>query len=166
MTDRDLKLPIGRWLLWGLVAVLALIVIVALVAGLGRSTTEEAAPPDVEQVEWSIIASTYTPNPGEVLLKGDEPVGLPTETWLRGVMLARTVGGVGFTWNMDAAPPVPVPVYDIDQAEGCEELAGHLELWAEETAQAPGEARRAEASAFAQHAVDTMMAEGCTIPEV
>ena len=53
MTDRDLKLPIGRWLLWGLLAVLGLIVIVALVAGLGRSTTEEAAPPDVEQVEWS-----------------------------------------------------------------------------------------------------------------
>ena len=57
-----------------------------------------------------------------------------------------------------------MPVFDIDEDRGdCDALNDHLEVWANETASAPGEARRAEASAFAQHAVNTLNSEGCEV---
>lgn len=43
----------------------------------------------------------------------------------------------------------------------CDELQGLLDEGAAEVAQAPGETRRAEAKAFAQHAVNTMQGQGC-----
>jgi len=161
-TDRDsLDLKFGRWLLWGLVAVVALIVIVIFFTNLARDSSE-TPPPAAEQVEWSIALTEYTPTLGLITLKGDVPLGTPTETWQNDFMLARTVGGVGFTWNMDVNPEVPTPVYDIDRASGCDALNNELNNWANEIPVAAGDARRAEASAFAQHALDTMLAEGCS----
>ena len=162
MTDREsLDLHFGRWLLWGLLAMVSLTVAVILFANISRDSSE-APPPAAEQVEWSISLQDYTPTLGVITLKGDVPVGTPTETWQDDFMLARTVGGAGFVWNMDATPEVPVPVYDIDQARGsCDQLNNELNNWANEVGTAAGDARRAEASAFAQHALDTMLAEGC-----
>ena len=160
MTDREsLDLHFGRWLLWGLVAIVGLMVIVIFFANLGRSS--EPPPPTAEQVEWSIELTEYTPTLGLITLKGDLPLGTPTETWQNDFMLARTVGGVGFTWNMDVNPEVPVPVFDINQAGSCDELNTELNNWANEIGVAAGDARRAEASAFAQHALDTMLADEC-----
>ena len=161
MTDRDsLDLNIGRWLWLGLLAVVAVIVLVVFLANILPGGDDDGDTTSAEQVEWSIVASEYTPNPGEVELKGDEPFGVPTETWLNGLLLARTAGG-SFDWNMDSSPPLPMPVFDIDEDRGdCDD---HLEVWANETASAPGEARRAEASAFAQHAVNTLNSEGCEV---
>lgn len=169
MTDREsLNLPWGRWLMWGLLAIVALIAIVVVLANLGRSDEPEASgstlPGGGDQVEWSIALTEYTPTLGLITLKGDTPLGTPTETWQNDFMLARTVGGVGFTWNMDVNPEVPLPVYDIDQAGSCSELNTELSNWANEVGNAAGDARRAEASAFAQHAYDTMAADGCPLP--
>jgi hypothetical protein len=166
MTDREsLELNFGRWLLWGLLAVVGLIVIVVFFANLGRSDEPEASgstpPGGGDQVEWSIALTEYTPTLGLITLKGDLPLGTPTETWQNDFMLARTVGGVGFTWNMDVNPEVPLPVFDIDQAGSCDELNTELNNWANEIGEAAGDARRAEASAFAQHALDTMLADEC-----
>lgn len=161
MTDREsLDLHFGRWLLWGLLAVVALMVVVIFFANLGK---QSSPPAEVgEQVEWSIQASEYTPSPGLVTLKGDIPLGFPTETWKDGVMLARSVDASQFEWNMNASPEVPIPVYEIDQDAGsCNALNDHLNNWGTETAQAPGDAQRTQAEAFAQHALDTMLAEGC-----
>ena len=138
-----------------------LIVVIIFVTNLARSSSE-APPPAAEQVEWSIALEDYTPTLGVITLKGDLPLGTPTETWQNDFMLARTVGGVGFIWNMDIKPEVPAPVYDIDQARGsCDQLNSELNNWANEVGTAAGDARRAEASAFAQYALDTMLAEGC-----
>jgi len=162
MTDREsLDLHFGRWLLWGLLAVVALLVVVIFFTNLARDSSEP--PPEVgEQVEWSIEVSEYAPSPGSVTLKGDVPLGFPTETWKDGFMQARSVDASQFEWNMDVSPEVPVPVYDVDQDAGsCNDLNDHLNDWATETAQAPGDAQRTQAEAFAQHALDTMLAEGC-----
>jgi hypothetical protein len=64
---------------------------------------------------------------------------------------------------MDVDPEVPMPVYEIDQAGSCEELNEILLEWANAVSTAAGEARRAEASAFAQHAANTMNDQGCEI---
>lgn len=160
MTDREsLDLNWGRWLLLGLGAVVSLIVVLIFFANLAKS--DDGSAPAVAQVEWSIELIDYTPTLGTVTLKGDTPLGTPTETWQNDFMLARTVGGVGFTWNMDVSPEVPMPVYEIDQASGCDDLNAQLLDWANQVASAPGEARRAEASSFAQHALSTMLADGC-----
>jgi hypothetical protein len=119
--------------------------------------------PDVERVEWTIEVSEYAPSPGTVTLKGDVPLGFPTETWKEDVLLARTVDARAFEWNMDVSPEVPIPVNEIDEAGDCDELQTLLEAWADATASAPGEARRAEAQAFAQHALDTMLDQGCEV---
>ena len=169
MSQRDdLNLPWGRWLLWGVLAIAALIAITLFFVNLGDEIEASATTPPTllpgagEQVEWSIVASEYTPSPGKVTLKGDTPLGFPTETWKGDFMLARSVGE-SFEWNMDVSPEVPTPVYEIDEAGSCDELQGLLDQWATEVAQAPGEARRAEAEAFAQHAVNTMQDQGCQI---
>ncbi len=165
MTDREsLDLHFGRWLLWGLAAILGLLVIVIFFANAARDSSSTSSD-GAEQVEWSIQTSEYTPTPGVVTLKGDTPTGLPTETWQNDLLLARTVGGEGFIWNMNVSPEVPVPVYDIDQAGSCDELNTELNNWANEIGHAAGDARRAEASAFAQHALDTMLADGCDPPQ-
>ncbi|MEE8374859.1 MAG: hypothetical protein V3S26_00885 [Acidimicrobiia bacterium] len=159
MTDREsLDLNWGRWLLWGVLAIAALIAITLFFVNLGDDTEATAG----EQVEWSIQVSEYAPSPGEVTLKGDTPLGFPTETWKDDFMVARSVGE-SFEWNMDVSPEVPTPVYEIDVAGSCDALQGLLDRWATEVAQAPGEARRAEAEAFAQHAANTMGDQGCQI---
>jgi hypothetical protein len=159
MTDREsLDLNWGRWLLWGVLAIAALIAITLFFVNLGNDTETTAS----EQVEWSIEVSEYAPSPGEVTLKGDTPLGFPTETWKDDFMVARNVGE-SFEWNMDVSPEVPTPVYEIDEAGSCDALQGLLDRWATEVAQAPGEARRAEAEAFAQHAANTMGDQGCQI---
>lgn len=161
-TDREsLDLHFGRWLLWGLAAVVGLIVVIIFFTNLARDSS--SPPPDVgAQVEWSIQTSEYTPTPGHVTLKGDVPLGFPTETWKDGFMLARSVDATQFEWNMDISPELPTPVYDIDQDRGsCDDLNNHLNDWANQVATAPGDAQRTQASAFAQHAADTMLAEGC-----
>lgn len=159
MTDREsLDLNWGRWLLWGVLAIAVLAAITLFFVNLGDDVETNAG----EQVEWSIGVSEYAPSPGEVTLKGDIPLGFPTETWKDGFMLARNVGE-SFEWNMDVSPEVPTPVYEIDEAGSCDGLQGLLDQWATGVAQAPGEARRAEAEAFAQHAIDTMGDQGCQI---
>jgi hypothetical protein len=158
--DYDFHFNWGRWLLWGLLAIIALIAALIFFANL--NTDVDDVPTGGDQVEWSIFAREYTPAPGEVTLKGDTPLGFPTETWKDDFLLARNVGE-SFEWNMDVSPEVPTPVYEIDEARSCDELQGHLENWATETAQAVGEARRAEAEAFAQHALNTMQDQGCEI---
>ena len=124
-TDRDsLDLNFGRWLWWGLLATIALIVVVVFLTNLARDN--EPTPPSAEQVEWSIHTSEYTPTPGTVTLKGDLPLGTPTETWKDGFLLARTVGGA-FGWTLDVSPEVPTPVYEIDQdRNSCDALNVHL----------------------------------------
>jgi hypothetical protein len=159
MTDREsLDLNWGRWLLWGVLAIAALVVVTLFFVNLGDDTETAAG----EQVEWSIEVSEFAPSPGEVTLKGDTPLGFPTETWKDDFLVARSVGE-SFEWNMDVSPEVPTPVYEIDKAGSCDELQGLLDQWATEVAQAAGEARRAEAEAFAQHAVNTMQDQGCEI---
>lgn len=169
MTDRDLNWKTGRWLLWGVIAIALLAAVTLLVVNIGDemeagpTTPSTLLPGGGEQVEWSIEVSEYGPSPGTVTLKGDTPLGFPTETWKDDFQLARTVDARAFEWNMDVAPEVPVPVYEIDQAGSCDELQQLLEEWAQRVAEAPGDARRAEAEAFAQHAVNTMTDQGCEI---
>ena len=59
-------------------------------AACGGDTVDET--PDVDQVEWTIEVSEYAPSPGTVTLKGDTPLGFPTETWKDDFMVARSVG--------------------------------------------------------------------------
>lgn len=164
MSDQDFEFNLGRWLVWGLLGLVGFIVVMFILSLLLRSGDSVSETPDVEQVEWSIQTSEYTPTPGLVTLKGDAPLGFPTETWKDGVMLLRSVDARQFEWNMDIIPEVPVPVYEIDQAEDCDELTQHLEEWAAEVGSAPGEGQRVQASAFAQHAFDTLVARDCTLP--
>ena len=162
-SDRDLDLNFGRWFAWGILAIAVLALIVFFFIRLGDESSTDSAP-TAEQVEWSIEVSEYAPSPGQVTLKGDKPLGFPTETWKGDVMLARTVDARIWEWNMDVSPELPIPVYDIDEAAGsCDDLNDLLAEWASETASAPGDARRAEAQAFAQHAADTLNEQGCEI---
>jgi hypothetical protein len=171
MTQRDHETPnlgVGKWLLTGLIAIVALAGITIWFANFGdevaatETTVGTILPGGGDQVEWSILVGELAPSPGEVTLKGDTPLGFPTETWRDGVMLARAVNG-DFEWNMDESPELPTAVYEINQAESCDDLQTLLDQWAQEVAQATGDARRAQSSAFAQHAVDTMTEMGCQI---
>lgn len=150
--------PTRTWLFWGLIAILVLAAVAVFFANLG---SDADTSPTAEQVEWSIEVSEYGPAPGEVTLKGDEPLGFPTETWMNGVMLLRSVDASQFEWNMDVSPEVPVPVHEIDQADGCDSLDTLLNEWVQQVGDAPGEGQQAQAEAFAQYAYDTMIEQGC-----
>ena len=174
MSQRDFRWSTGRWLLWGVIAIAALTAITLFFINLGGEIEASSTTPPTllpgggSQVEWSIQVSEYAPAPGRVTLKGDTPLGFPTETWQGDFMLTRSVGG-SFEWNMAVDPALPEPVYEIDQvvAAGgdsiCADLNTILNNWANQVAQAAGEAQRLEASAFAQHAANTMNDQGCAI---
>ena len=174
-SPRDMEWPTRRWLMWGLVAILILAAIVWIIRVTGDNIedpgdsgdigTDETTPADVEQVEWTIEVSEMGTEPGTVILKGDEPLGVFVEVWQEGFMIARTADGSLFLWNMDASPPVPVPVNEIDQAQGCDELNAALNQWAQATAEAFGEAQSVVAQSFAQYAWNTLLEQGCT-PEL
>jgi hypothetical protein len=151
--------PTPTWLLWGLLAVLALAAMIFFLANLGSG--DDPVPESAGQVEWAIDVSRYGPSPGEVTLKGDMPLGFPTETWINGVMMLRSVDARQFEWNMDTEPAVPVPVYAIDQANGCDELNTLLAQWVAQVETAPGEGQQVQAEAFAQHAYDSLLDQGC-----
>ena len=167
MTDegpRDLDWPTRRWLLWGVIAVAVLAAIVAWFiwfAGEGDQTPTTSLPPlsGGEQFEWSIVLTDI--NGSTVTLKGDEPVGFPTETWQDDFQIARSVGE---TFEWDAERELPVTVVAIDDAADCDELN---ELLATIISEGGGAAEPGlwQAYAFAQHAIDTMRTEGCTIDE-
>lgn len=146
-----------RWLLWGTLAILALGAVILFFIFVAADTDPEP-PAEAGQIEWSVETSEYTEAPGVVTLKGDLPRGFPTETWLNDEMVME---GGDMIWVMDADPPVPSPVYEIDQAEGCDELNALLNKWAQEIAVAPGEGPQTQAAAFAQYAADTMREQGC-----
>ena len=167
MTDRDFKFNVGRWFLWGLIAILALTAgIMAFAVLTDSSDDEDDGGAAVEQVEWSIEVSEYAPAPGTITLKGDLPFGFPTETWKDDRQLARTVSAEPWEWKMDVSPEVPLPVYEIDLADTCDEVIDLLREWAEATSSAAGEARQAEAQAFAQYALDKAVDQGCEIPGI
>ncbi|MGB7861058.1 MAG: hypothetical protein WBM90_11220 [Acidimicrobiia bacterium] len=170
MGQRDHELPslhLGRWLLWGLLALIALTAVVVWFANVGREieateTTIPAVIPgnDGEQVTWSIVASEFTDTPGEITLKGDVPVGFPTETWRDGEMLARSVGET-FKWDMSRNPEVPEAVAAVDDAADCAALAVLLKQYEDEVGEVAGEPLFVAWSAFAQYAFDAMMDQGC-----
>lgn len=159
-SSQGFEWPTRSWLLWGLLAILVLAAVILFLASLG-SGGDDSGPESAEQVEWTIEVSQYGPAPGEVTLKGDMPLGFPTETWLDGVMLLRSVDARQFEWNVETSPAVPVPVYEIDQADDCDELNTLLSQWVTQVGTAPGEGRQTQAEAFAQHAYDTMLDQGC-----
>ena len=161
--------------MWGLIAILVLGGIVWFLTQLGDSVedpgdsgdigTDETTPADVEQVEWTIDVSEMGTEPGTVILKGDKPLGVFVEVWQEGFMIARTPDGSLFAWKMDVSPEVPEPVYEIDQAQGCDELNAALNEWAQATAEAFGEAQSVVSQSFAQYAYNTLLEQGCT-PEL
>ena len=146
-----------------MIAVLALAAVILFIVNLGSGSDDDDAASGAQQVEWTIDVSDYAPTPGEVTLKGDKPLGFPTETWRDGVMLLRSVDASQFEWNMDVSPEVPTPVYEIDQADGCDALQALLDGWVQRVGDAPGDGEQTQASAFAQHAANTMMDQGCEI---
>ena len=161
---RDLDWPTRRWLLWGVLAILALAAIIAVIVWLsgdsGETTTSSSVPAGAaEQFEWSIVLADI--NGSTVTLKGDEPFGFPTETWQDDFQIARSVGET-FEWDVDRE--LPVAVVAIDDAADCDELNELLATIISEGG-AAAEPGLWQAYAFAQHAVDTMRTEGCTIDE-
>lgn len=170
-SPRDIEWPTRRWLMWGIVAIAILAAIVWFFTQLGDSVedpgdsgdigTDATTPADVEQVEWTIEVSDLGTEPGTVILKGDEPLGVFVEVWQEGFMIARTADGSLFAWNMDADPAVPEPVYEIDQAQGCDELNALLNEWAQTSQEAFGEAQIVVAQSFAQYALNTLAAQSC-----
>ena len=163
----------GRWILWGLLAIVVLGLIILFFSQLGDDSDGSATPSTLlpaggEQVEWSIEVSEYGNAPGPVTLKGDTPLGFPTETWKDDFMVTRSVSG-SFEWNMAVDPALPIPVYEIDQMvvagsdSMCGDLNSILNTWGTQIAQALGEAESLQAQAFAQHAANTMNDQGCAI---
>lgn len=149
--------PTGKWIAGGLVAIAAVVGLVVLLNVIG-SDNPVPETPDVDQMEWSIVLSDLTGV--EVTLKGDEPLGFPTETWQDDFLVEREVQAT-FEWDVDVE--LPQAVVDIDQAADCAALQAHLNEWAVAVGQAPLEGRKLQAEAFAQHAVNTMRAQGCEI---
>lgn len=156
-SSNDLDLPIGRWIIWGLVAVVGLAAIVLFFVWLGA---EEAEPvPEVgEQFEWSIVLVDQTGD--TITLKGDKPLGIPTETWQDDSQVSRELQG-SFEWDTDAG--LPAAVVEIDGIEGCEALNVELAKWVDGIGAAEGDAFNWRARAFTQHTLDKMAADGCEV---
>jgi hypothetical protein len=160
--SRDsLDFPTRRWLLWGGIAIVALAAVVIFFIWFGNTPgeTPPSSAPTADQMEWSIELVDITGD--TVTLKGDLPLGFPTETWQNDFQIARSVGET-FQWDLDLE--LPVTVVAIDGAGDCDNLNGLLaDILSEGGAAAePG---LWQAYAFAQHAVDTMREQGCTIDE-
>ena len=66
----------------------------------------EPAPPDIDQISWSIATDR-----GLVTLKGDLPEGYPTETWIDDFLVDRDLEG-NFSWNLRAGLPAPVALLE------------------------------------------------------
>lgn len=147
--------------MWGLLAVVILAAIVLFFVWLGAE--EEAATGTteaVEQVEWSIVLTDQ--NGDTVTLKGDLPLGIPTETWQNDFMIARSTAG-SFEWDLEAG--LPAAVIDIDETEDCDGLNAQLAMWVSTAGDALGEADNYQARAFAQYALVTMRSRDCEIDE-
>ena len=178
MSNRGYETPDlnwGRWLLWGLIAIVALAAVVLFFVMGGENTESTPAstliPQSGEQAEWSIQVSEYIPSPGLVTLKGDLPTGFPTETWKDDFLITRSTGD-SFTWNTSVSPELPTAVYDIDQIVAtnqgdqsaiCAGLTASLADWGAQVADAQGEAERTWTSAFAQHALNTALENDCQV---
>lgn len=163
-SPRDVDWPTRRWLLWGLLAVLVVTAITLFFVFLGNAENEQTQdqdpPPEgVEQLEWSIVLADMTGD--EVTLKGDLPLGIPTETWQNDFQVARTVGGA-FEWDLDAE--LPATVVEVDEAADCDALNAILaDLVSGADTALPAELWHARA--FAQHTINTMRDQGCTIDD-
>jgi hypothetical protein len=162
VSDREsLDFPVGRWILWGVLAIAALGGILYFLFGRDTSSEEETPPPaSGEQLEWSIVLTDQTG--ATVILKGDLPRGFPTETWEGESMITRDVSG-SFEWDLDAE--LPVAVVEIDQTDDCAALNETLAGWVSEVGAAEGEAVNLQARAFAQHALNHMRSVDCEIDE-
>jgi hypothetical protein len=160
--DDTFHFPLGRWLLWGLLALVAVAGIILLINSLVSSEDPDTeADTDVgPQVEWSIVLVDQTGD--TVTLKGDLPSGRTTETWRNDIQLIRSPGGT-FEWDMDEE--LPAAVVGIDASAGCDELNAELDSWVSEIGTATGEPQQWQARAFAQHALDTMREQACEIDE-
>jgi hypothetical protein len=161
-SPRDIDWPTRRWLLWGFLAVLVVTAIALFFVFIGNADDdqdEDAAPGDVEQMEWSITLADFTGD--EVTLKGDLPLGVPTETWQNDFQVARTATG-SFEWDLDQE--LPATVVEIDEAADCEALNAILADLVSGADQAlePG---LWQARAFGQHALDKMRDQGCTVDD-
>jgi len=162
-SPRDLEWPTRRWLLWGFLAILVVTAIALFFVFLGNAENDQdgdtAAPGGVEQIEWSITLDDMTGD--EVTLKGDLPLGVPTETWQNDFQVARTATG-SFEWDLDQE--LPATVVAIDEAADCEALNTTLAdiVSGADEALEPGVW---QARAFAQHAINTMRDQGCEIDD-
>ena len=160
MTEQDdFGFPLRRWLLWGLVAVVALGAIIFFLTSLGDDEPTDTVPA-ADQVEWSIVLTDQTGD--TVTLKGDKPRGVATETWVDDEMIIRDPSGT-FDWDMELG--LPVAVVDIDEAEGCDGLNAQLDAWAGEVGAATSEPEHWQARAFAQYTLDTMRTQSCPLDE-
>lgn len=148
--------PTGKWIAWGLVAILALAAFIAVILIIDDGNTTPETPAGTEQWEWSIVLSDMSGV--TVTLKGDAPIGFPTETWEDDFLLERQVQDT-LEWDLDLH--LPVAVVDIDDAADCAALNTQLISWGEAVGQEPLEARTRQAQAFTQHAVNTMRVQGC-----
>lgn len=106
----------------------------------------EPAPPDVEQIEWSVLTRD-----GLVTLKGDLPTGYPTETWIDERLIDRDPDG-DFSWDLQASLPSPVAL--IQHVAECRELMAQSEFWKRGASNAPTEDSQVRQRAFAQAACD------------
>lgn len=161
MTDqgpRDVEWPTRRWLLWGVVAVVALIAVVLFFVNLGSEVPEPEELPAADQFEWSVVLTDL--NGDLVTLKGDKPLGYPTETWQGDYQIVRSVGGT-FEWDTDRE--LPVAVVEIDEAASCAALNEKLDVWALAAQGSQGDAEWFETRAFVQHALDVMRSTGCEV---
>ena len=163
-SPRDVDWPTRRWLLWGFLAVLVITAIALFFVFLGNAENEQTQdqdpPPEgAEQMEWTIVLADMTGD--EVTLKGDLPLGFPTETWQNDFQVARTASG-SFEWDLDAE--LPVTVVAIDEAAGCDALNAIVTEVVNGADQAlePG---LWQARAFVQHAVNTMRDQGCELDD-
>lgn len=161
-SPRDMDWPTRRWLLWGFLALLGVTAIALFFVFLGNAEnnqSESAPPDDVEQLEWSIILVDMTGD--EVTLKGDLPLGAPTETWQNDFQVSRTATG-SFEWDLNSE--LPATVVAIDEAADCDALNAILAeiVSGADDALEPG---LWQARAFAQHAIDTMRDQGCEIDD-
>ena len=148
--------PTRKWITWGLIAILALVALIAVIIILDDGNTTPEIPEGTDQMEWSIVLTDQTGV--EVTLKGDEPLGFPTETWEDDVNLSREVQG---TFEWDVGLKLPTAVVDINEAGDCDVLNTELIAWGQAVGQALGDARKLQARAFTQHAINTMRDQGC-----